>query len=239
MIKGCVHAHIKGRKIMNVFSHLTGLPDNGVVHLSPDNVFFSADFAINHPDDINEIYVKEEGMIFELGKKNIAIENIHEPCWGQWFLDKITLLKEKIEYILEVKTVRELWLQGELYLHTSDEQEMHLNYNAGELVGSGHIDFYSNKIPLCAELKICGRGYQSKVIDGSIIKDSFPHKKIDNRVVPDLDYILNKYSEDKKSKENSILMDVSRLLSIDDAYDKYMVLIIPTDPGIPQDNVAI
>jgi hypothetical protein len=63
--------HVKEGKITNVFSHLTNLPENCVVHLAPDAVFTKEQFVQSHPQDKNELYTKPHKAIFDLGDESI------------------------------------------------------------------------------------------------------------------------------------------------------------------------
>ena len=53
--KGCVHIHIKNGKTANIFSHLSGYPEDCVIHLKPDAVMTREEFKKSHPDDISEL----------------------------------------------------------------------------------------------------------------------------------------------------------------------------------------
>ena len=67
MVKGCVHFQVKNGKILNVFSHLSNLPEEGVIHLVVDKVYSNDGFIESHPMDKNEVSVETEGGIFNLG----------------------------------------------------------------------------------------------------------------------------------------------------------------------------
>ncbi len=71
-VKGCVHVHIKDGSITNVFSHLTNLPENCIVHLVPDVVLSEEEFVQSHPNDKNEICLEHKGAVFYLGDESIA-----------------------------------------------------------------------------------------------------------------------------------------------------------------------
>jgi len=71
MTKGCVHLRIKDGKIKNVFSHLTGMPENGVVHLYPENDLTENEFKLGHPNDEGELFVNTVGGVYNLGSENI------------------------------------------------------------------------------------------------------------------------------------------------------------------------
>ncbi len=70
-IKGCVHVHIKDGHITNVFSHLSNLPKNCIVHLVPDDVLSEEEFLQSHPQDKNEIQIESQRMVFDLGDESI------------------------------------------------------------------------------------------------------------------------------------------------------------------------
>jgi hypothetical protein len=70
-VKGCVHIHIKDGSIVNVFSHLTYLPENCVAHLVPDVVLTEDEFVQSHPHDKNEIYTEPKGIVLDLGDESI------------------------------------------------------------------------------------------------------------------------------------------------------------------------
>ncbi len=70
-IKGCVHVHIKDGSITNVFSHLTHLPRNCIVHLVPDIVLSEEEFLQSHPQDKNEVQIEPKGIVFDLGDETI------------------------------------------------------------------------------------------------------------------------------------------------------------------------
>jgi hypothetical protein len=65
-VMGCVHVHIKGGKITNVFSRLTNLPDDGVVHLVPEVVLSAEEFIQSHPGDKNEVDLEAKRAVFDL-----------------------------------------------------------------------------------------------------------------------------------------------------------------------------
>ena len=48
MTKGCVHIRILNGNIINVFCHLSELPNTGVVHLSVDKELTDDDFLKTH-----------------------------------------------------------------------------------------------------------------------------------------------------------------------------------------------
>ena len=70
-VTGCVHVHVKDGSITNVFSHLTKLPENCVVHLVPDVVLTEEQFVESHPQDRNEVHVEPKGAVFDLGDESV------------------------------------------------------------------------------------------------------------------------------------------------------------------------
>ena len=70
-VAGCVHVHIKASSIANVFSHLTNLPENCIVHLVPDVVLSEEEFMQSHPRDKNETCLEPKGAVFDLGDETI------------------------------------------------------------------------------------------------------------------------------------------------------------------------
>ena len=70
-VKGCVHVHMKDGGIANVFSHLTNLPENCVIHLVPDAVLSQEQFIESHPQDKNETHMEPGQRIFDLGDESV------------------------------------------------------------------------------------------------------------------------------------------------------------------------
>jgi hypothetical protein len=70
-VKGCVHVHVKDGNIANVFSHLTDLPENCVIHLVPDAVLSEEQFIESHPVDENELRMEPKRTVFDLGDEAI------------------------------------------------------------------------------------------------------------------------------------------------------------------------
>ena len=66
-VKGCVHVHIRGGKVINAFSHLSNFPDNCIIHLKPDEVLSLKEFEKSHSIDKDEVYAKEDQKVFDLG----------------------------------------------------------------------------------------------------------------------------------------------------------------------------
>jgi hypothetical protein len=42
--KGCVHVQVKNGLVVNIFEHLTDLPENGVIYLVPEHILSEAEF---------------------------------------------------------------------------------------------------------------------------------------------------------------------------------------------------
>lgn len=78
-VKGCVHVLIRDGRIANVFSHLTHLPENCVVHLVPDVVLSEEEFVQSHPYDKNEICLESRGAVFDLGDETIGFGTYAAP----------------------------------------------------------------------------------------------------------------------------------------------------------------
>ncbi len=71
MTEGCVHIHIKDGKIKNIFCHLGSMPENGVVHLSPQQDLSEEEFIKSHPADKVELSIDSDNVIYNLGSNNI------------------------------------------------------------------------------------------------------------------------------------------------------------------------
>jgi hypothetical protein len=71
-IEGCVHIYVKNGKMINAFSHLTNIPENCIIHLSPDAVFFTEEeFEQDHYrygiSDELKLNANPQGKIYDLG----------------------------------------------------------------------------------------------------------------------------------------------------------------------------
>ena len=55
LIKGCTHLIVKDGKIINIYTHLSDLPENGVVHLKGDKIYSYEEFKKSHIYDHNEL----------------------------------------------------------------------------------------------------------------------------------------------------------------------------------------
>ena len=73
-VTGCVHIHIENGDVTNIFMHLSGLPENGVVHLVSEEVLSEEQFVESHPQDKDEIQMKPMKKIYDLGNDSIHIE---------------------------------------------------------------------------------------------------------------------------------------------------------------------
>ena len=73
-VSGCVHIHIKNGDVTNIFMHLSGLPENGVVHLVSEKVLSETQFVESHPMDKDEIQIAPKKMIYNLGDTSIHLE---------------------------------------------------------------------------------------------------------------------------------------------------------------------
>jgi hypothetical protein len=54
-VKGCTHLIIKNGEVANVFTHLSNLPKNGVVHLKGDKIYSIKEFKESHKRDHHEL----------------------------------------------------------------------------------------------------------------------------------------------------------------------------------------
>lgn len=135
--------------------------------------------------------------------------------WGEWFVEKISSMEERLGYVLELRRVRELWLQGELYLLSTDEQCIDVNKRG--IVSDGEVDFTGSSPSMIAELKICGRTYNKKMLNGFSLTDNLASKNLFS--------IADMLSHHKT--EGSIFKDFHRLCAADSAYEKYMIIVIP------------
>lgn len=62
-VEGCTHLIIRNGKIVNVVTHLSALPENGVVHLKGDKIYTFDEFKESHINDHSELEIEEEGII--------------------------------------------------------------------------------------------------------------------------------------------------------------------------------
>jgi hypothetical protein len=69
MAKGCVHVHVKNGVVVNIFAHLTDLPQNGVVHLVPECTFSEDEFRESHPRDADEL-----NIALNLGDNSVVLK---------------------------------------------------------------------------------------------------------------------------------------------------------------------
>ncbi len=63
-LRGCVHIHIKNSKVKSVFCHLGKIIENGIIHLSVDNIHSVETFKDSHPDDFDEIGSTNCGVVY-------------------------------------------------------------------------------------------------------------------------------------------------------------------------------
>jgi hypothetical protein len=54
-IEGCTHLIIHNGKVVNVFTHLSKIPKNGVVHLKGDKIYSIKEFKASHKRDHHEL----------------------------------------------------------------------------------------------------------------------------------------------------------------------------------------
>jgi hypothetical protein len=62
-VKGCTHLIIREGKIVNVITHLSDLPKNGVVHLKGDKIYTFDEFKVSHVNDHDELLIEKEGIV--------------------------------------------------------------------------------------------------------------------------------------------------------------------------------
>lgn len=62
-IKGCTHLIVKNGKIINVFTHLSKLPKNGIVHLKGEKIYTRDEFKKSHIHDHDELKSKRKKVI--------------------------------------------------------------------------------------------------------------------------------------------------------------------------------
>ena len=62
-IKECTHLIICDDKIVNVITHLSDLPKNGVVHLKGDKIYTYDEFKKSHIYDHDELIPKKPQVI--------------------------------------------------------------------------------------------------------------------------------------------------------------------------------
>lgn len=74
MTSGCVHVHVTDGQITKVFLHLTYLPSDGIIHLTPDATMSIEDFLSSHPLDADEVTVAACKSFFDLGDESIRAE---------------------------------------------------------------------------------------------------------------------------------------------------------------------
>ena len=54
-IRGCTHLIVRKGKVINVFTHLSNFPANGVVHLKSNKIESFEEFKKSHPYDHEEL----------------------------------------------------------------------------------------------------------------------------------------------------------------------------------------
>jgi len=62
-IKGCTHLIFKNGKVVNIFTHLSKIPKNGVIHLSDGKIYSIAEFKKNHSNDHDELKTRKQKII--------------------------------------------------------------------------------------------------------------------------------------------------------------------------------
>lgn len=54
-IEGCTHLIVRNGKIVNIFTHLSKIPKNGVIHLKGDKIYSIEEFKKSHKNNHNEL----------------------------------------------------------------------------------------------------------------------------------------------------------------------------------------
>ncbi len=62
-VDGCTHLIMRKGKIVNVITHLSELPKDGVVHLKGDKIYTFDEFKKSHIHDHDELEQKDEKII--------------------------------------------------------------------------------------------------------------------------------------------------------------------------------
>ena len=62
-IDGCTHLIVRDGKVVNVITHLSDLPKNGVVHLKGDKIYTFDEFKKSHVHDHDELIPNDELVI--------------------------------------------------------------------------------------------------------------------------------------------------------------------------------
>jgi len=62
-VDGCTHLIIRDGKIVNVITHLSELPRDGVVHLKGDKIYTFDEFKKSHIHDHDELDQNDEQII--------------------------------------------------------------------------------------------------------------------------------------------------------------------------------
>lgn len=63
-VKGCAHLIVKDGKVVNVFTHLSEILKNGVIHLKGDKIYSVDEFKRSHPRDHSELKPRKQKVIF-------------------------------------------------------------------------------------------------------------------------------------------------------------------------------
>lgn len=74
-IQGYISLHVKNRQVLNVFVHLTGLPEDGefMLNVSAEALVVHTlqEFQDTHPQDGDESRISPYRAVFDLGEKTI------------------------------------------------------------------------------------------------------------------------------------------------------------------------
>jgi len=62
-INGCVHLIVRKGEVVNIFTHLSDFPKNGVIHLKGDKIYSEDEFKKSHPSDHIELQKHKKKII--------------------------------------------------------------------------------------------------------------------------------------------------------------------------------
>ena len=62
-VDGCTHLIFRDGKVVNVITHLSDLPKDGVVHLKGDKIYTYEEFKESHIHDHDELIPKKPQVI--------------------------------------------------------------------------------------------------------------------------------------------------------------------------------
>jgi len=64
-IKWCVHLIIRNGKVVNIITHLSDFPKNGVVHLKGDKIYTFNEFKKSHVNDHHELVSNDQFIVID------------------------------------------------------------------------------------------------------------------------------------------------------------------------------